>query len=131
MKNPVISAIEESVAKMAPLIEATKQAAGGAKFDSGKPGMDMVPYDGIVEVAKVLDFGAKKYAPGNWSKGIELSRLLAAAERHIGEFKEGRDVDPESGLGHLGHAACNLLFAIWMMKHRPEMDNRWIKESQK
>lgn len=102
----------------------------GKKYDEGKVGMDLVPYDAVVEVAKVLDFGAKKYAPGNWSKGIELSRLIAAAERHIGEFKEGRDLDAESNLSHLAHSACNLLFAIWMIKHKPEMDNRWIKGSK-
>lgn len=105
-----------------------KDLLGGTKKDSGKPGMDLLPYDGLVEVAKVLDFGAKKYSPGNWAKGIDLSRLIAAAERHIGELKEGRDLDPESGLGHAAHAACSLLFIIWMLKHRPERDNRWIKE---
>lgn len=103
----------------------------GKKFDTGKPPMDLIPYDALQEVAKVLDFGAKKYAPGNWANGIELSRLIAATERHVGEFKEGRDLDAETGLSHLSHAACEILFAIWMMKHRPDMDNRWIKGVKK
>lgn len=99
----------------------------GTKHDTDKPGMDLLPYDALVEIAKVLDFGKEKYAAGNWANGIQLSRLIAAAERHIGEFKEGRDFDTESGLHHTAHAACNLLFIIWMTKHRPKMDNRWIK----
>lgn len=103
----------------------------GKKLDAGKPGMDLLPYDALVEIAKVLDFGAKKYSPGNWSKGIQLSRLISAAERHIGEFKEGRDIDPESNLNHIAHAACNLLFILWTQKHNPDMDNRWIKEANK
>lgn len=102
----------------------------GVKHDSGKPGMDLLPYDALVEVAKVLDFGAQKYSPGNWAKGIEISRLIAAAERHIGEYKEGRDTDPESQLNHVAHAACNLLFILWMQKHLPQMDNRWIKHGK-
>lgn len=106
-------------------------SGGGTKHDNGKAGMDLVPYDAIVEVAKVLDFGAKKYSPGNWAKGIEFSRLIAAAERHLGELKEGRDIDPESGLNHSAHIACNILFLIWMQKHRPDLDNRWIKEVDK
>lgn len=103
----------------------------GTKFDGDKPRMDLLPYDALFEVAKVMTFGAKKYDAGNWAKGIEISRLIAAAQRHIGEFSEGRDTDPESGIGHLAHAACNLLFAIWMQKHRPELDNRWIKNVDK
>lgn len=105
--------------------------SGGNKFDGGKPGMDLVPYDAVVEIAKVLDFGAQKYSPGNWAKGIQTSRLIAALERHIGEFKEGRDIDSESNLSHLAHAGCNILFLIWMMKHRPELDTRWILEGSK
>jgi hypothetical protein len=103
----------------------------GIKHDADKPRMDLLPYDALIEVAKVLTFGAKKYTAGNWAKGIQMSRLIAAAERHLGEFKEGRDTDAESGIGHLAHAACNMLFAIWMQKHRPELDNRWIHESRK
>lgn len=102
----------------------------GMKYDTGKPRMDLLPYDGLVEVAKVLAFGASKYTAGNWSKGIKISRLLAATSRHLGEFSEGRDTDSESSIGHLAHAACNLLFAIWMLKHRPELDDRWIHESK-
>jgi len=103
----------------------------GIKHDDGKPRMDLLPYDALIEVAKVLTFGAKKYTAGNWSKGINYSRLIAAAERHLGEFKEGRDMDNESGIGHLAHAVCNLIFAIWMSKHRPDLDDRWIHESKK
>lgn len=102
----------------------------GIKHDQGKPGMDLLPYDALVEIAKVLDYGAAKYSRGNWSKGIQYSRLIAACERHLGEFKEGRDVDPETTLNHVAHAACNLVFLLWMQKHHPELDNRWIKESQ-
>lgn len=105
--------------------------AEGVKSDQGKPGMDLIPYDALAEVARVLDFGAQKYSPGNWAKGMKLSRLIAACERHLGEFKEGRDIDPESSLNHIAHATCNLLFMLWMIKHRPDMDNRWIKEANK
>jgi hypothetical protein len=103
----------------------------GIKHDSGKPRMDLLPYDALKEVAKVLGYGATKYSPGNWSKGIEVSRYIAATLRHIGEFTEGRDTDEESGVNHLAHAACDLLFALWMIQHRPDMDDRWIKELQK
>jgi len=102
---------------------------GGLHYDTDKPRMDLIPYDALQEVAKVLGYGAKKYTPGNWTKGIKLSRLIGSAERHLGEFKEGRDIDPESSVNHIAHAACNMLFILWMQTHRPDMDDRYIKEA--
>lgn len=103
----------------------------GIKFDSSKPPMDLLPYESLEEVAKVLAFGAKKYDRGNWANGIELSRLISAALRHIGQFNSGEDFDNESDTIHLANACCNLLFAIWMFKNRPDMDDRWMKHIKK
>ena len=100
----------------------------GIKYDDGKARMSLVPHGAMEEVAKVLAFGANKYSPGNWAKGIQYSRLLDAAERHVGAFNEGQDKDNESGLSHIAHATCCLLFLLWMEKNKPEMDDRWIKE---
>lgn len=99
----------------------------GKKFDTGKPRMDLLPSDAIVEVAKVLTFGAQKYGDGNWANGLDHSRLYAAAERHLADYNAGNDIDEESGLHALAHAACDILMLLWMIKHRPELDNRWIK----
>jgi hypothetical protein len=124
----VVASWHPPVANNTPtIIEKPKE---GTKLDAGKPRMDLLPYDALVEIAKVLGFGANKYTPGNWAKGLDFSRLLAACERHLGEYKEGRDVDFESGINHIAHAACNLLFVLWMQKHHPERDDRWIKETQ-
>jgi Domain of unknown function (DUF5664) len=101
----------------------------GKKYDGGKPRMDLLPYDALVQIAEVLGFGAQKYTPGNWAKGIEISRLIASLERHLGEFKEGRDHDSESSLHHMAHVGANVLFILWMLRHHPELDNRWIKET--
>jgi len=90
--------------------------------------MDLVPYESVAAIAEVLGFGAQKYAAHNWRKGIAMSRLVAAAERHIGQYKEGEDCDPESGKSHLAHAGCCILFAIWMSINRPDLDDRWKPE---
>jgi hypothetical protein len=104
---------------------------GGIKFDEHKPGHDLLPFDALNEVAKVLTFGERKYSAGNWANGIQMRRLIAAAYRHLGQFNSGEDVDPESGITHLAHAATNLMFAIWMHKNRPDLDNRWVKSVKK
>lgn len=101
---------------------------GGVKYDEGKEPVDLIPYEALVEIAKVLDFGAKKYKRANWAGGIKYSRLLAASMRHLGKYNSGEDIDSETGISHIAHAACNLVFLLWMAKNRPDMDDRWIKE---
>lgn len=84
----------------------------GVKHDHGKPPLDLLPFEALLEVAKVLDFGAKKYARNNWRSGFLWSRLLAAALRHLFAWGMGERKDPETGLSHLAHAACMVLFLI-------------------
>lgn len=98
------------------------------KFDSDKAPLDLIPYEAQEEIAKVLGFGAKKYARGNFTKGLEYSRLIAAALRHLNQFNSGEDKDPESGLSHIAHAGCMIAFLLYMEKNKPEMDDRWAKK---
>jgi len=103
----------------------------GLKFDAQKPPIDLIPYEALEEIAKVLAFGEKKYGTANWASGIEMRRLLSAAMRHIGQFNSGQDLDEEAQTLHLANAATNLMFAIWMYKNRPDLDNRWAKGIKK
>lgn len=96
----------------------------GTKFDAGKPRMDLLDPYAIEQLAQVLTFGAEKYAPHNWRKGISFSRLIAAALRHIMAFQRGEDNDPETGLPHCAHAMCCMMFIVALMKYKPEMDDR-------
>lgn len=85
----------------------------GMKYDGGKPEMTLLPPWALESVAKVLTFGAKKYDTDNW-KYVENGeyRYKNAAERHINEFKKGNVTDEESGLPHLAHAICCLMFIL-------------------
>jgi len=84
----------------------------GAKFDSGKPQLDLVPPSLIIGVGTILTFGAKKYAAHNWRKGIAYSRIIASLFRHLLAWVGGEKLDPESGQSHLWHAGCNIAFLI-------------------
>jgi len=93
----------------------TKKQVVGMKFDSNKsekPSISLIPTKPLFEIAKVLDFGKEKYAAHNWRNGIDSSRLTDAALRHILLDNEGTTTDDESGLLHLAHAACMILFAL-------------------
>lgn len=101
----------------------------GLKFDQDKPPMDLIDNDYLVELAKVLGFGARKYAAHNWRGGINYSRLIAAAYRHLGAINSGEDIDSESGLSHTGHLACCVMFLNSMMLHRKDLDDRYKREN--
>lgn len=102
----------------------------GTKYDQQKPMMDLVDYDHVLKIAEVLTFGAGKYGRFNWKKGISTSRLLAATMRHLAEFSQKRDIDPESGLLHLHHAATDLMMLYCMLRDRPDLDDRYDKDNQ-
>ena len=84
----------------------------GIKFDSGKRRHDLIPHEAINALADVLTYGADKYGPNNWQKGMEWGRLYAATQRHLLAFKAGEDFDDESGIHHLHHALTNIAFLI-------------------
>ena len=88
----------------------------GLKYDKGKPRMWLLPFLSLYEIAKVLTFGAEKYAPNSWQtveNGQE--RYSNALLRHLTEIQEQGNTsrDPESGLLHWSHVGCNALFLIY------------------
>lgn len=94
-----------------------KATSVGRKFDAGKLDYTLVPWDGLEEVVKVLEFGARKYARDNWQH-VEggMQRYQAAAFRHLIAYNQGEKVDQETGLSHLAHAGCCLLFLLSLEK---------------
>ena len=95
------------------------------KFDDGKLPLHLLSTEAMNQTAAVLQFGAEKYAAHNWRKGFVWSRPLAAALRHITAFNAGEDKDPESGLSHLAHAACCIMFLLEFEKTHKELDDRY------
>lgn len=84
----------------------------GRKDDAGKAPMGLLPGDALREVARVLGHGAEKYTPNGWRSVRPGSRYLDAALRHLSAYADGEDTDPESGLSHLAHAGCCVLFML-------------------
>jgi hypothetical protein len=82
------------------------------KADDGKNPLDLLPTKALESVGLVLEHGAKKYAAHNWRKGMKWSRLISALLRHVFAFMRGENTDPESGLPHMAHAGCCVLFLL-------------------
>lgn len=97
----------------------------GTKHDGGKIPLNLLSNYALEEVAKVLDFGAKKYRRWDWSEGIAYSRVIAAAKRHIAQWEDRTNLDPETGISHLAHALCNLMFLLdYEIRDLKEFDDR-------
>lgn len=95
------------------------------KFDQEKNRVDLLDPLALEGLAKVLTFGAKKYAAHNWRSGFAWSRLIGAALRHLFAIMRGEDIDPESGLPHVDHLGCCWMFLSWHMKTNAGTDDRW------
>ena len=91
--------------------EAKLVSTGVAKADQGKPRLSLVPRKIIWAIAKIREYGNKKYGSAdNWKK-VEPERYRDAAYRHFMRYLDDPDgVDEESGLPHLWHLACNISF---------------------
>ena len=103
-----------------------KRVKGTAlKFDQNKLPLNLLSTEAMNQTAAVLAFGAQKYAEHNWRNGFAWSRPLAAAMRHLTAFNDGEDRDPESGLSHLAHAACCIMFLLEFEKTSKHLDDRY------
>lgn len=81
------------------------------KADAGKAQLTLVPRQILFDVAKVREYGLKKYGERESWKDVEIQRYRDAAFRHFMAYLDdptGNDV--ESGLSHLSHLACNIAF---------------------
>lgn len=81
----------------------------GRKDDAGKPRPTLVQRDmanALQQVLQVAEYGARKYAPGNWLQVPDaVQRYTDAMLRHQQAHLRGEVRDPESGLPHMAHAA--------------------------
>lgn len=100
------------------------------KFDTEKNAIELASSWAIEGLGLVLTYGAKKYAAHNWRKGMAWSRLIGAAFRHLLAFARGEDIDPESGLPHIDHAMCCLMFLSEYQKLQLGSDDRWQPASR-
>ena len=88
-----------------------------AKDDKGKLRPSLVPAALIEGVMAVREYGNQKYGdPDNWRQ-VEPERYHDAMLRHIlAAWNDPYKRDPESGLLHIQHAACNIAFLLEFCK---------------
>lgn len=97
---------------------------GGVKHDSGKPQLSLLSRESLEYEARAFEFGAKKYAKNNYKKGMDWSRVIDAALRHVTAFNAKEDFDSESNLNHLAHAKACIAMLIYYYENKVGNDDR-------
>lgn len=94
------------------------------KLDANKPMWDLLPFDELEDIVRVLTFGMEKYNGTPWDNLPKVvnakSRYFSALMRHLASWKNGKWLDSETQLPHLAHAGCCLLFLMWLDNREKE-----------
>ena len=69
----------------------------------------------LLEVAKHMEDGAKKYGERNWEKGLPVDCFIDSAVRHYLKWRRGDNDEPHD------RAFCwNVICCIWTIMHKSE-----------
>lgn len=101
-----------------------KDETTGGEKGSKLARVSLIPVYAQIEEAKVYGMGAEKYAPHNWRRGYPWSWSYDAMQRHLAQFWNGEDIDPESGLPHLAHARWHTGVLLEFMRYDLGTDDR-------
>jgi hypothetical protein len=99
------------------------------KNDQTKPDLSLLPLPALEEMAKAFMWGEKKYGRYNYTAGFDSHRLIAACLRHVSQYQNGEDSDPESGASHLGHALASLAMLLHTISLGTNKDTRLGKQA--
>ena len=90
-----------------------------------KPPLNLIPPAAEILESMVMGLGAEKYGAFNWRhEKIQASIYIAAIRRHLAQWHDGEDDDPESGMSHLAHARANLGILIDAITAGKVIDDR-------
>ena len=120
-KGEPIDTVKELVEKMSYISQ--QEFDQEIKADNGKPQCRLVPSEIVRCVARIREYGLKKYGDKESWKSVSIERYQDAMYRHLLAYIENpTGVDEESGLPHLWHLACNVAFLCELHKNDFEMN---------
>lgn len=84
-------------------------SAGGGKKGAKPSQIHTVPAEALLLLGEAAKYGGDVYGDYNFRRGINWSLFYDAMHRHQNWFWAGQNLDPESGLPHMVHAAWHAL----------------------
>jgi hypothetical protein len=100
------------------------------RYNQGKLQWSLVDFKSLEGMVKVLEMGAEKYDKHNWKKGMPVTQVGESLMRHLFAFLNGENTDSESGLSHLSHVLCNAMFMEYILREKPNFDDRYGTENK-
>lgn len=99
----------------------------------------VIPWGVIGELGLALLEGALKYGRHNYrGVGVRASVYFDATHRHLNDWWEGVDTDPDSDLSHITKAIASLVVlrdsmirGNWEDDRPPRMEEGWLQELNK
>jgi len=124
----------------------------GLRYNEGKLQWSLMHWKSLEPMIQVLMYGAHKYSifeddkgnkikgnevsvvdskqlklissgRDNWKKGFPETELWDSFLRHTAAILDGEELDPESGLSHIGHQFCNLMFISYAQAKKKNVSN--------
>lgn len=108
--------------------ELKEENCSGTKFDGNKPDLTLLPRTAKEGISRAFMDGERKYGRYNYLSGMDWTRLLAAADRHLSAFNDGEDCAEDSKLCHLYHAGANIMMLIEYYEKGLGNDNRFKED---
>lgn len=106
------------------------------QFGMKKAPMSFIPAPVLMELGVAMMEGGIKYGPHNFREtSIEASDYYNASIRHLMQWWEGEDIDPDSGISHVTKAIASLvvlrdamMYGSYNDDRPPAYDPEWIKQ---
>ena len=94
---------------------------------AGKIQHSLIAVSLLRAIATVMTDSARsgKYQRENWRKGLPWHEVYDKIQRHLTDFWDRKDVDPDSGRKALWHAACCLMILLEYDDRGLGVDDRW------
>lgn len=99
------------------------------KYDAEKPCISDVPLKIIEDIATVRKHGIEKYKTKDGWQDVEPERYWNALMRHMMAMQNEKGhvnmsaIDPDSGLLHLSHVACNAAFMCALIERESKEES--------
>ena len=100
----------------------------GVKRESnnGRGRWELMPFEGLEELAKWYEAGAIKYGDRNWEKGVDVQDCTNRMIRHA--IKAGNGFMDEGPFAHYAAVIWNAIAAITVIKRNPYTNNHFHDE---
>jgi hypothetical protein len=102
----------------------------GTKYDGDKLQYSLIPPNALMEIARNLTIGLKKYKErDNWKKVPNANqRYLDALYRHLEAHRRGEIYDPDSSVPDMPHLAAVAVNAMFLLEFMLDENLKEVKE---